>query len=166
MLILAAAVALAYWLSSRYIQYAQRSFVTASMVGNDLNKAVREVLDAEAPSIIARLSIQLMAIAGCGCFVRGILIGHYLPRVTINSTDDAAQAAFNELSQMSPELQAKFNKVVALVFIYDSYRNPLQGAMFRRIMRSFLRPEPRWSDQLEAKLAAFSVVSSNRKFAS
>lgn len=161
------AVAAAYFISSAYIRRSERSFSSAARVMDDLSSAVRGFVESDAPPEVARLAIQMAAITGCGCFVRGVLVSHYLPRGTISrgNVPRSLNSAFEASRRMPGELQTQFDRIAGLVMIYDSFRNPLQGWLFRRALRSFVEAKPTWNDQAETKLALFSVLSRKQNFA-
>lgn len=156
-----ATVGAAYVLMSVYMRKAVISFRSADKLGAELSVEIRNFVESDAPPAVARLAIQLGAIAGCGCFVRGVLMSHYLPRVTVTRGRgvDPVQSAFDEADSMTADQQKAFGRITGMVIVYDSFRNPFQGWLFRRLLKSYLQPSQRWDSQLEAKLATFSVVS-------
>ena len=158
---LVAVTALSYALARAYLQGAMRSFARAERALADLQSAVRTLVEQDVPASVAKIALQLSVHAGCGCFVRGMLTSHYLPRVALvpRASGDVWEAAFADVERLPPAQREAFNRVVALVVVYDCFRNPLQGWLFERLMRSFTRAEPSWSDKAEAKLTAWSVVS-------
>lgn len=160
-------VAAVYLAVSSYVERAKRSFANADRVMTDLTAAVRTFVESDAPPEVARLAIQMSVLTGCGCFMRGVLMSHYLPRggIVRANVPKALNAAFQQSRGMPIELQTQFDRISGLVMIYDSFRNPIQGWLFRRVLWSFVETKPTWNDQAETKLALFSVLSRKRDFA-
>lgn len=151
-----------YLLAATYVRRSVRSFASAKRAWSDLNASVQAFLAEDVPQSAARVAVGLMSAAGCGCFVRGVLISHYLPRVSVLPRSAGAikwEKDFSDLANLRADQKAKFERVIGLVIIYDSFRNPLQGWAFRRMMRSFASAEPSFTEKLEAQLAAVSVLS-------
>ncbi len=162
LVILAIAVtALLYRLGVMYVRRSMRSFSSGATVWADLHKELRAFIEKEPPVAVAQLAIGLATAAGCGCFVRGVVATHYLPRFRQPRPQprNPVEPAFNEVRSMEPELQEAFDRIMARVIVYDSYRNPVQGYLFRHIMWTFIQPQQSLASQLETKLAAFSVMS-------
>lgn len=151
----------AYVCAAAYVRYSVLSFGRAAQLQAQLTDDLRSFVESDAPPAVSRLAIQLGTMTGCGCFVRGMLVSHYLPRIalTVGDNADHIQRAFDEAGAMAAEQQSAFGRITALVVLYDSFRNPLQGWLFRRMMRTYVRHEQRWDSQLETKLATFSVMS-------
>lgn len=157
---------------SRYLVVLDRSYRAADHVRSDLADRMREFLDTDVPSSVAQLAVVLGITAGCGCYVRGFILQHYAPFIGLRgsgSEDSLASEGFVQLEKLSPELRERFMELAAICFVYDSYLNPLQGLIFRRLirvsteLRKPVQPTFRQSlkprDRLEVQMTAMSVLS-------
>jgi hypothetical protein len=156
-----ASVGGAYWLADYYVCRSMRSFQTAEDVWHKLNGAASELLTHDIPESVSRMVVALTFLAGCGCFVRGVLIAHYLPRVRLASSNSQSQweQAFNDLGNLDPLQRSAFERLLGFVIIYDSFKNPFQGWLFRRVTRSFTKSVPSFKERAEAQLTALDVLS-------
>jgi len=110
----------------------------------------------------ASVVFQLMATAGCGCYVRGMLFSHYLPVAWLADDSDKSHevdVAFTDIDRAPAEQREAFAKLVAQVVVYDSFRNPLQGWLLRRAVKQVLRPEPSVSVRYESQITVRSVLA-------
>lgn len=151
----------AYRLASDYVQLSMRSFASAERVWLDVSSSAARVLDLGIPQNVAKLVVMLTATAGCGCFVRGMLIGHYLPRRANKATqDNSLSGAFSDLESLDANVRNEVWTLLSQVMVYDSFRNPLQGWLFRRMLKNFvLAPaQANMVTKLEAQLTAISVL--------
>lgn len=155
-------------LAEDYVRRSMNSFQKADRVWADLRQTADTLLRASVPDSVSRLILALMLAAGCGCFVRGMLKSHYLPRVSLGlgkkstRTSKAFDKAFLDVGFLPPDLQADFSRLMALVILYDSYRNPLQGYLFRHLINSITKPDLDFGTRAEVELTAFSVLSRKR----
>lgn len=146
-----------------YIRRSERSFGTAERVWTDLNKLLTELLQSEVPSAVAQLAVMIGAVTGCGCFVRGVLMSHYLPRAFIMPPQNSRfEVAFLAVEKLDAHQRKLFEQVMGMAIVYDSFRNPLQGWLFRRLLRSATQSEPSYSTKLETQLATASVLSKKK----
>lgn len=150
-----------YRLAFYYLQRSQASFRAADRVGADMATHARTLLDRDIPLRVAKLVVAMSAGAGCGCFVRGIIMVHYVPgwlrpRAVSNRSLDAV---FEEIENLDAETKQIFWKFQIAVMVYDSFRNPAQGWLFRHAVRSMLKVEAPYAAKREAQTAIFSVVS-------
>jgi len=141
-----------------YLQRSQRSFASAQIAWNEVDRAVLELLDSDVPAVVAQLAILIARLTGCGCFVRGVLMSHYLPRFTVKPKPQL-EVAFASLNELSPKQKKLFDQVIATAVVYDSYRNPLIGGLFRRLVKSAIQSQHTYSATLETQLAAAAVLS-------
>lgn len=148
-------------LSQDYLRRSSTSFANAERAWVGVNEAAQKLLDQDIPESVGRVIVALMATAGCGCYVRGMLKGHYLPRFQFRRPQRVASLdqAFKQVEEMSNDQRDLFSSLVAAVMVYDSFRNPLQGWLFRRLLKSYVKPQPPLSAKYEANLAAMSVLS-------
>jgi hypothetical protein len=153
--------ALAYMLAAQYVAFATRSFASANKVWNDLNEKANAILEEDIPVGVARIVFALTATAGCGCYVRGMLIGLYapVPRGAMSHSDASWDKAFGGLDALPQKTRDEVSRLMAIAMVYDSYRNPLQGWIFRHAVKQYARGEPSFFDKLEAQLLALSVLS-------
>lgn len=148
-----------------YVRRSLRSFRRAEAVWADLSATADGLIQSDAPASVKRVVLALMMSAGCGCFVRGMLVSHYLPRVSLQQSlrerrsAKMWESAFSDVDSLPAGFKEDFSRLLALVMIYDSYRNPLQGFFFRRLLRSVLQPKLDYGTRAEVQLTAFSVVS-------
>lgn len=151
----------AYRLAQDYVRRSQRSFGNASIAWVRLNEMGREIATSDKTSeAVAKVVLGLMLAAGCGCFVRGILISHYLPRAIVmrGGRDDEWDGAFEEIEEMDASDRAAFVQFLMQVVLYDSFRNPLQGWLFRRAIRMRGRLVPPPENRYEAQIVASSIL--------
>lgn len=151
----------AYRLTEDYLRRSMRSFANADRVGVRMKLAAEELLGEDIPASVAAAVIGLVYIAGCGCFVRGILIGHYFPRFRASSASPRVQQAFDDLDNLPAAHRQKFYDLLGAVIAYDSFRNPLQGWLFRRIAKSYFEGSARMGvvEKADATATVFSVLS-------
>jgi hypothetical protein len=154
----------AYRLADDYVRRSMGSFDSAARVWTDLDAAATELLNTDLPESVGRMVVALTRLAGCGCFVRGVLLSNYLPRAKLqqDGRGDKWNDAFNDLKVLNGSQKDCFDRLLSLVIVYDSFRNPLQGWLFRRLLRSFTQDKRSYREKAEAELAALSVLS-NRK---
>ena len=153
------------WIAYDYVERSMRSYASASKVWTDVDSTARELLETDLPQSVARAILGLLALAGCGCFVRGVLVSHYLPRLmTVGKTSSGKwNRAFDDVENLGPAQREQFSKLITLVVVYDSFRNPLHGWIFRRTLRNFTKPVVPSAYRVEAQLASFSVLNRSRQ---
>lgn len=151
----------AYLLARDFVSRSIRSYGSAEQVWSDLVGASDKLMDADIPESVARAVLGLVAAAGCGCFVRGMLINHYLPRPSLVKSGDAGpwNKAFEDVEDLTAEQRGDFYQLLAAAVVYDSFRNPLQGWLFRRILKTFLQPNPSFIQKAETQITAFSILT-------
>ena len=148
-----------------FMRHSLRSFQNADRVWAELNQVGKRIAESDAPVSVKRLVLALMLSAGCGCFVRGMLASHYLPRFALRAGRGSSpgkrywEKAFTDVEVLPVGLQDDFTHLTALVLIYDSYRNPLTGYFFRRVLRLVMQPKLDFGTRTEVHLAAYSVVT-------
>lgn len=154
----------AYRLAQDYVRRSLTSFGSAERSQADMAEAARTLIESEPPPAVAKLVITMSLMAGCGCFVRGMLASHYLPRATVNrgKAEGRWAQAFAEAEGLSWEMRDIFAKFLIQVIIYDSFRNPFQGYLLRHTLENIVRPQPSLGTFLEARMTALSVVNSKR----
>ena len=147
-----------------YVRRSIRSFRHAERVWAAAMAEARILMEADIPSSVSRLVIELSSLAGCGCFVRGMVVSHYFPRaIPSNDAPDATwDGAFADVEALPSQQRDQFRKMLALIVLYDSYRNPFQGWLFRRSLKAVIRPDPGFKVQMETQLTAYSVVSRHK----
>ena len=108
-----------YLVASSYVHRSKRSYSNADRVWSDLNSHALELLKADIPKPISLLVVALSRTAGCGCFVRGALLSHYLPiRVAgRDAGDNGVKSAFDSIDKLTPELRQSIGKLLALVML-------------------------------------------------
>lgn len=148
-------------LAQDYVRRSARSFASAERAWEGVKVAADDLLKNDVPETVARVVLALMATAGCGCYVRGMLVSHYLPRAQIVESEKSGQwdKAFGDVDALPHEQRDQFSKLLAAVVVYDSFRNPLQGWLFRRLIKSFIKVQQPITAQYEAKMTALSVLS-------
>lgn len=162
--ILASAVVYgSFLLASDYVRRSMRSYASAESVWTNLAGTAHELIESDIPASVARMILGLVTMAGCGCFVRGMLLSYYLPipdgaRSKADSVWDQSFADANKLSQ---EQREKFNHLLGQVMVYDSFTNPLQGWLFRRALKAFMRNEQTFAQRASTQLTVLSVLSGN-----
>lgn len=155
-----AAVWAIYRLLEDYTRRSLRSYASAERVWADLNSTARSLLERDIGVHLAHNILSLSIAAGCGCFVRGLLIQHYLPAFITNRkrSNSEVENGFREAESLTGEAKQEFNQLLALVMLYDSFRNPFQGWLFKRVLSSYAR-RPSFRELREAELASYSVLS-------
>jgi hypothetical protein len=158
----------AYRLAEDIVRRSLNSFQTADRVWSDLKTKSQEITDAaQVPEEVCRIVYALTASAGCGCYVRGMIMHHYLPALSTRKPDTPSEQrwseSFDKIAELPIEVQRKLAELIMLVFVYDSFKNPVQGWIFRRIVRSAANPSPNFAARTEAELTAFSVLSRKGK---
>ena len=151
----------AFRISQDYLRGSSRSFASAERAWTGVTDAASKLIDQDIPESVGRVAVALMATAGCGCYVRGMLKKHYLPRVQFRKPPRIAalDEAFRDVEKMSNEQRDLFSDLVANVIVYDSFRNPLQGWLFRRLLRAYVKPQPPLTAKYEANMTAMDVLS-------
>jgi hypothetical protein len=149
-------------LSQDYMAKSLVSYGHAERTWAEVNKLARELLAQDVSPNVAKSVIALAHLTGCGCFVRGVLLQHYFPSlVSKPSAPQRTAAAMNEVDALNSQTRELFGKFLAVVIANDSFRNPLQGLLFRRVLQSYATPKQGFRERREAELTAFSVL--NRK---
>lgn len=157
-------------LADRYVTRSLRSYQFADIMLSRVMENLTKLTEGDLPVGAARISFMLASTAGCGCFVRAVLLSHYLPSswasaifggVRQNPSPEFEHDLF-DMDELSAEQGKHFSQLVASVIIYDGYRNPLSGWLFRRIVRAYA--EPSYTDRERAEITTFSVLG--RKVAS
>lgn len=153
-----------YRLADDYLRRSMLSFGSAEHAWGVVTANAERLMEQDISPAVAKLIVRTVSAAGCGCFVRGMLLGHYLPRSrsTREEADRYWGSLFDEIDSGGQEMGKLFWQFLASVVVYDSFRNPLQGWLFRRALKEMLRPEPSYQAKLEAKSAIFSVVSKRK----
>lgn len=138
-----------------------RSFENAEFAWRELAAEARAIVEADVPTNVAKVVIALAATAGCGCYVRGLLMAHYLPKFLIVRGDRNGKwsGSLEAVDNLPSELREKFQRMMMLVILYDGYRNPAHGWLFRRVMKSYTQGRQSFQEKLETKLTAASVLS-------
>ena len=145
-----------------YLTRSLRSFRKAETHWPKLVAQSQELLAMQISAGFASVVFQLMATAGCGCYVRGMLLSHYLPVAWLADDSDKSRdvdVAFRDIERAPAEQREAFAKLVAQVVVYDSFRNPLQGWLLRRVMKQVLRPEPSVKVRYESQITVRSVLA-------
>ncbi len=156
---------LAIRLLEEFLRRSLNSFRHADCVWSDLSQTARDLAEADVPTSVRRVVLALMMSAGCGCYVRGMFVSHFLPRIFLGIRGGEKNRrgqwdqAFFDVDALPAPLSKEFSKLIALVVVYDSYRNPLQGYFFRRLIRSISKIKLDYGTHAEAELTAFSVIS-------
>jgi hypothetical protein len=151
-----AAVAMTLLLD-RYLRRSAKSFMRGEEIWSELQTNAAQIVENERyPLGVACLAHALSEAAGCGCFVRAMLMGHYTPKLLFWRRQRAAAKLqhtpwVDDLSQLSEAQKKQLNTLFIKVIIFDSYANPLQGWLLRRLVRNHFAPE--------AKKAVLSVVA-------
>lgn len=147
-------------LAQDYVRRSMRSFGKADKVWADLVHSAESLLEDDIPEHLARSIVALMRLAGCGCFVRGVVTAHYLPFLSRTGGGEGAEDAFIEFDALDGEQRERFWALLSAVILYDGFRNPFQGLLFRNMIRTYYRPSPRLSarEKLQAALTAFGVL--------
>jgi hypothetical protein len=150
-----------YLLARDFVTRSIRSYGSAEHVWGDLIGTADKLMASDIPESVARAVLGLVAAAGCGCFVRGMLVNHYLPRPSLVKSGDAGpwNKAFEDVENLTAEQRGNFYQLLAATVVYDSFRNPFQGWMFRRILKTFLQPNPSFVQKAETQITAFSILT-------
>jgi hypothetical protein len=151
----------AYLLARDFVTRSIRSYGNAESVWSDLVNTADKLMDDDIPESVATAVLGLVVVAGCGCFVRGMLVSHYLPRPSPSKSEGSGHwnKAFEDVENLTADQRSNFYQLLATVVVYDSFRNPLQGWLFRRVLKSFLQPNPSFVQKAETQITAFSILA-------
>jgi hypothetical protein len=135
-------VAGVYRLAVGYVRRSLRSFGSAERVFGDIETASNAILDKRIPQSVARFVVSLVMQAGCGCFVRGFLMRHYLPRISVRYQDGNREVsvAMDDIDRLDPDVRKMIWDLIALIIVYDGYRHPMSGWIFRHALKAFDSP--------------------------
>ncbi len=141
-----------------YFTRARTSLRAAESALFEIERKAEDLLQQDLPVNVARVVIAMVYAAGCGCFVRAMLLGHYLPRRHVAT--GVVREGNKEIETLNLETREKISELMMLVIIYDSFRNPLQGWLFRRILKEYTRSSEKieMNAKWEARLATMAVV--------
>jgi hypothetical protein len=91
------------------------------------------------------------------------LLNYYLPAPDgiKKVADEEWQRSFSDLRQLSEAQREKFNQLIVCAIVYDSYRNPLQGWLFRHAIKSFMKNEQTFVQRVKTELTVLRVLSGN-----
>jgi hypothetical protein len=152
-----------YRLAFDYVTKSKGSFSHAEVIWNEITRISRDIIDSDIPPSVARAVVGLVSTAGCGCFVRGMLLSYYLP--TPSGVDKNPgkewERSFDDLRHLSDVQRDLFNQLMARVIVYDSFRNPLQGLLFRRALKSFMKNEQTFVQRMRTELTVLKILSGN-----
>lgn len=148
-------------LAQDYLRRSATSFASAERAWEGVKGAADDLLKNDVPETVARVVLALMVTAGCGCYVRGMLVSHYLPRFPTREPEQSGQwdRAFVDVDALPNDQRDQFSKLIVAVVVYDSFRNPLQGWLFRRLITSFVKAQQPIAAKYEAKMTALHVLS-------
>jgi hypothetical protein len=160
-IIVSASAMVAYGAVKIYVRRSMNSFQMAEFVWGKLAAEAQAIIEADVPASVGKVVLALAATAGCGRYVRGLLIAHYLPTFVIARGDRQGRwsGSLEAVENLPPEIRDRFEHMMALVMIYDGYRNPVHGWFFRRVMKSYTESKRTFEQKLETKLTAVSVLS-------
>lgn len=144
-----------------YLDRSMVSFRNAERAWSELTLLARELVARDLPPRVAKLVVAMTASAGCGCFIRGVIISHYVPQLLRRYPNEERSLGpvFEQIENLDAESRDLFWKFQVHVMVYDSFRNPAQGWLFRRALKETLKPEVSYSTKREAQSAVFSVVA-------
>lgn len=165
-----AAIVISVAAASYYVKRSLGSFRRAEAVQRELEKQASDIIDMAESVALKRYVLSMVALAGCGCFVRGMLALHFLPRLTssIDQDDQSFDEVMSEIDEASSEFRKKFSNFTIHLVVYDSFRNPLQGWLLRHALTSLTKPVPQanFVARQEAMIATFSVIGRKGSFRS
>lgn len=152
-------------LINTYVNRSLRSYQSASAMLGHVTENLEELTKSEPPVGVARLGFMLASTAGCGCYVRAVLMSRYLPTPLASSIfggsgrgkSKEVEHDMFDLDKLTPEQRQHFSKLVASVIVYDGYRNPLSGWAFRKMMDA--HTETSYTQREGAELTIFSVLA-------
>jgi hypothetical protein len=149
-------------LSEYYTLRSLRSYRNAERIWADLNRVAQSLLQRDITADVAFNVFALACTAGCGCYVRTLLINHYLPWASdigkARRSRPEVDRGFHDIEQLVGEAKSEFRELMALVIAYDSFRNPLQGWLLRRMLGSHFK-RPGFRESREAEIASYKVLS-------
>lgn len=155
----ASMVWIAFRLCEYYVSRATRSYAHAEKAWSEAMTLAHEILEKDIPLSVAQLIVATSALAGCGCFVRGLIASAYLPhtRREKSESSNSWDGAFTDLEALDSENRKLFNDFLVRIVIYDSYKNPISGKIFRSIVRS--KSSNNTALRLETQLTTYSLLS-------
>lgn len=143
-------------LADRYFDIANQSFVNASKTWKQITSEASKIIDDETyPSKSIAFVMVMTGVAGCGCFVRAMLINHYFPKMLeINRVKRKDENPFEgALDGLTDSQRKSIDKLIAKIIWFDAHRNPLHGLLFKRLLSKHFNGKT-----AEQELAAISVV--------
>lgn len=151
-----------------YLRRAAHSYELASEVWGTVYRRADGILAGRYPAPVKAMAYGLAHTAGCGCYVRQMLLRHYLPSVATAREQASSKAPPSALVKAIEGLRSsqrrEIDLLIGAVVVYDGFSNPLQGWVFRRLMRGYWnipaksRPLPK-KEYREAEAAAVNVVA-------
>lgn len=154
-------------LASIYTRRAPRSVARSQIFWKAFKTDVERVIrDDSYPQPVAEFVYELAMTAGCGCYVRQMLVTHYLPSLWSRLSEEASEkprerefdAAMQALSKPKRE---QIKRIMVTAIVFDSFYNPFQGWLFRRVLNGYKNPQPstyRKVDMQEASHVTYKVV--------
>lgn len=154
-----------------YIRRARRSYVNAARVWVMVRMTADDIVTGNFPREAKEIALDLALAAGCGCFVRGVLLQHWLPTVMAGFRRSRGGNGVNQIERTMGALSAhqrkKMDTLIGAVLVYDSLSNPFQGYLLRRAVRSFSKVPRRASElprpNAEVRKPLASVVRAGRR---
>lgn len=154
----------------RYFVMAKDSLEKAEEALFDIEKTALKILDSDITKSTALIVVGLIGTAGCGCYVRGMLRDAIAPwariphRLTMTDMGKKVQQGYDDLDDSKPSVRDDFHALIALTIIYDSYKNPLSGLLFRRFLKNVTSNSSNSvTAKRKAELTAIDVITSKSK---
>ena len=158
-----ASTAVLFAIARKYVDRSLRSYRSADAMLGKISDNLTRLAEADAPLGVARIGFMLAATTGCGCYVRGILYSHYMPSSLARliaggpKRGSSFERDLADLAKLNAAQRSAFSDLIVSVIIYDSYRNPLSGWLFRHMIRSYDRPS--FTERADAEVTAVSILS-------
>lgn len=146
-----------------YVVRSIRSLRAAEPTLTKINEQLEKLIKEDVPVGAARVAFMLATTAGCGCYVRGVIFSHYLPPAVFRFFFGARQAKpavehdLFELDKLNEAQRHMFSDLITSVIIYDGFRNPLSGWIFRHVIRKGHRPT--FTERGDTELTTVTVLS-------
>ena len=161
--VVVASVAGIFAAANMYVKRSLRSFRKADVLLNRMDDALHKLIDSDVPIGVARVGFLLMGTAGCGCYVRGILYSHYMPpplaRLVAGGPkrNSPVERDLLDMNKLDEGQRRIFSELIGTVVMYDGYRNPLSGWLFRHMLRS--SQPPSFTERADTEVTTVSILS-------
>lgn len=154
---------------SRWLAYATRSTRAAIAFWPMVEQSALKLMSDKYPPEVRSMAMQLGMTTGCGCYVSGFLVSHYMPwldRLLSGKPSNNDERIIATLKRLDTRQRDQVDKMIAATLFYDSLTNPLRGSMVRRVIKyrveqaqSVRKPQDLPMPTVEAKKSVIHTVT-------